>query len=180
MKARDLNIVPVGNGAYLSFYCEDARQARSLHESFKEKDIDVDIKKWREKRSLNANGYAWVLIGQIALRMGKTTTEVYRNAIREVGANYDIVCVMDKAVERLRSSWEQNGIGWLTETLDSKVDGCTNVVLFYGSSTFDTKQMSIFLDSLVQDAKALGIETMTPNELQAMMEAYEKQTNKSA
>ena len=87
---------------------------------------------------------------------------------------------MDRAVERLRESWEKNGIGWITETLDSKLDGCTNVILYYGSSTFDTKQMSVFIDSIVQDAKALGIETMTPQELEGLMVAYEKQTNKSA
>lgn len=180
MKAKGLNLVPMGKGAYLSFFCEDVREARQLHESLKDADIEVTVKKWREKRSLNANAYAWALINQIAFKTKQKVTDVYRNAIREVGGNTDIVCVMDRAVERLRDSWEKNGIGWITETLDSKLDGCTNVILYYGSSTFDTAQMSVFIDSIVQDAKALGIETMTPQELEGLMVAYEKQTNKSA
>ena len=63
MKAKELNIVPMGKGAYLTFYVEDAHQARQMHDSLKDTDIDVTIKKWHEKRSTNANAYAWTLIG---------------------------------------------------------------------------------------------------------------------
>jgi len=80
----------------------------------------------------------------------------------------ETVCVQDKAVDRLRQGWEQNGIGWQTDTMPSKLKGCTNVILYYGSSTYDTQQMSLLIDHIVQDAKALGIETMTPAELEAL------------
>jgi hypothetical protein len=52
--------------------------------------------------------------------------------------------------------------------MPSKINGCTNVILYYGSSTYNTAQMSLLIDHLVQDAKALGIETMTPQELEAL------------
>ena len=126
------------------------------------------MKQHRNKRSLDANGYAWVLMDKIAARMHIDKVEVYREAIKNIGGVSETVCVQDKAVDRLRQGWEQNGIGWQTDTMPSKLKGCTNVILYYGSSTYDTQQMSLLIDHIVQDAKALGIETMTPAELEAL------------
>lgn len=135
-------------------------------------ELDITAKKHRQKRSLDANAYAWVLIGKIAEVMHIDRKEVYRDAIRSIGGNHEIVCVQDKAVESLRRGWESLGIGWQMETMPSKIKDCTTVFLYYGSSTYDTKQMSLLIDHLVQDAKELGIETLTPAELEAMMKHY--------
>ena len=143
-------------------------ECRPIWDKYKDKEIDIDIKAHRNKRSLDANGYAWVLIDKIAARMHIDKAEVYREAIKSIGGVSETVCVQDKAVDRLRQGWEQNGIGWQTDTMPSKLKGCTNVILYYGSSTYDTQQMSLLIDHIVQDAKALGIETMTPAELEAL------------
>lgn len=144
---------------------------RHQYQELHEKDIDVQIKRFRERRSKDANAYAWVLMDKIAevMRIGKA--DVYRSAIREIGGVSEIVCVINDAVEHLINGWSKQGLGWQTDTLPSKIDGCTNVVLYFGSSTYDTKQMSSLIDKLVQDAKALGIETMTPDELE-QLEGY--------
>jgi hypothetical protein len=127
-------------------------------------DVRVEIKKWRKKRSLDANAYAWVLIDKIAQATGVPKTEVYRQAIREIGGVSDIVAVPDNAVDKFREGWSKQGIGWQTEILDSK-PGYKRIVVYYGSSTYDTKQMSALIDSLVQEAQALGIETLPPHEI---------------
>lgn len=75
-------------------------------------------------------------------------------------------------MQKLCDGWNKNGIGWQTEVMDSKIDGCKNVVLYYGSSTFDTKQMSRLIDNIVQDCKELGIETLTPQQLDALKEEW--------
>ena len=141
---------------------------RAIWDKYREKEIDLEVKQHRNKRSLDANGYAWVLMDKIAARMHIDKVEVYREAIKNIGGVSETVCVQDKAVDRLRQGWEQNGIGWQTDTMPSKLKGCTNVILYYGSSTYDTQQMSLLIDHIVQDAKALGIETMTPAELEAL------------
>ena len=133
-------------------------------DELKDSEITVEIKKARKKRSLDANAYAWVLIDKIAEKTGVRKTEVYRNAIKEIGGVSDAVCVVNKAVDRLREGWESNGVGWQTETMPSKIDGCTNVILYYGSSTYDSKQMASLIDLLIQDAEQLGIPTITPQE----------------
>lgn len=146
---------------------------RQRFDDLKEHELDIEIKRHRNRRSLDANAYAWVLIDRIAEAMSITREEVYREAIRGIGGVSDIVCVQDAAVDNLRRGWEKHGTGWQTETMPSKIEGCTNVILYYGSSVYDTKQMSLLIDKLVQDAKALGIETVTPAELERL-EGYQK------
>ena len=144
-------------------------EVRPVWDKYRDKDVAVEIKQYREKRSLDANAYCWTLVDKIASAMHIDKVEVYREAVRAIGGNSVIVCVKDVAVDALRNGWQDKGIGWLTETMPSKIKGCTNVILYYGSSTYDTKQMSLLIDHVVQDAKALGIETMTPAELEALV-----------
>ena len=99
---------------------------------------------------------------------------IYRALVRDIGGNSTTICAQNKTVDKLRENWQANGLGWITDTLESKIDGCTNVVLYYGSSTYDTVQMSRLINLLVQECKAQGIDTKTPSELAALMEEYEK------
>ena len=138
-------------------------------DELKDCEVKVEIKKLNRKRSLDANAYAWVLIDRIAEKTGVRKSEVYRNAIREIGGVSDTVCVVERAVDRLVTGWEHQGIGWQTEVEDAKIDGCKRVTLFYGSSVYDTAQMSRLIDLLVQDAEALGIPTITDEEAKRML-----------
>ena len=134
----------------------------NLHEA----DLDIEIKKYRQKRSL-------VLIDKIAKVMRIEKKQVYQEAIRNIGGVSETVCVQAAAVDRLCSSWAAHGLGWQADVMPSKLEGCSNVVLYFGSSTYDTRQMSALIDQLVQDAKALGIETLPPNEL-SRLAGYER------
>ena len=141
---------------------------RERFDELKEKELDIEIKAHRKRRSRDANAYAWILCDKIAADTRVAKLTVYREAIKNIGGVSDTVCVKDRAVEKLRESWQKNGLGWMSDTMPSKIEGCTNVILYYGSSTYDTKQMSALIDHLIQDAQALGIETMTPKELEAL------------
>ena len=159
---------------------ESRAAARGGIDELRDKTLSVEVKQWRERRSLEANAYAWVMIDKIAEATKQGRTEVYRSYIREVPGNSQLVCVPTKAVSRLIQGWNHNGLGWITDTMPSKLPDCTNVQLYYGSSTYDSKQMSALIDLIVQDAKALGIETLTPIELERMKEEWrEKQPSKS-
>ena len=83
-----------------------------------------------------------------------------------------MVCVIDSAVDKLRRGWEHNGLGWQTDTMPSKIPNCTNVILYYGSSTYNTRQMSHLIDMAVQDCQEQGIETLPPEKLAGMMEEW--------
>lgn len=144
-----------------------------FHEEYdrlKDGAVTVEIKRYRKRRSLDANAYAWVLIDKIAEALSLDKATVYKQTIRNIGGVSDTVCVTEQAADKLISAWATHGVGWQTETIPSKIEGCINVVLYYGSSTYDTKQMSALIDQLVYEAKELGIETMTPEELQLLIE----------
>ena len=134
---------------------------------------EYEIKARKGSRSLDSNAYAWVLIDKLAAATNIPKSDVYRRAFREVGGNSEIVCVKAEAAPMLRKVWESRGLGWQTEEDVSKLPGCVNVILYYGSSTFDRRQMSRFIDGLIQDAKAVGIETMTPDNLKLLLDSWE-------
>lgn len=144
--------------------------ARKLAYSFKPG--EYELVKTKKRRSLDANAFAWVLIDKIAAAVGLPKEEVYRNAIRGIGGVSYTVCITNDAVNKLRQNWSRNGIGWQTETMPSKLPGCTNVVLYYGSSAYDVRQMSALIDNLIADAKALGIETLPPDRLEALLNGW--------
>ena len=135
--------------------------------------LSIEIKPFRARRYLDANAYFFVLADKLAEKIGITKEEIYRNAIKEIGGVSETVCVKNQAVERLCEGWRNQGLGWQTDTFPSKLDGCTNVILYYGSSTYDTAQMSRLIDNIVQDCKAVGIETLTPNELAKLKSLWE-------
>lgn len=130
------------------------------YDDLKDVPVNVEIKKSYNKRSRDANALAWVLIDKLSEKTRIPKKDVYRSAIREIGGVSETVCVQDKAVDRLCSGWQKNGIGWQTETMPSKIPGCTNVILYYGSSTYDTAQMSRLLDLIIQECEQQGIATL--------------------
>ena len=136
------------------------------------KQLLLELPIFKKKRSYDANAYAWVLIDKIAAAMRMDKVDVYRDAIRDIGGNRDTVVVPNDAVEKLSFAWGDRGLGWFTEVLD-RGDDYTTLSLTYGSSTYDTQQMSILIEHLVQDAKELGIETLPPEKLAAMTERWQ-------
>lgn len=137
-----------------------------------EEKLSIKIAKYRDRRSNDANAYCWVLIGKLAEKLNIPRDEIYRDAIKQIGGNYEIVCVVDAAVEKLCNGWRKNGMGWQTDTMPSKIGGCTNVVLYYGSSTYDTAQMSRLINIIIEACQEQNIETRTPDEIANMLSLW--------
>lgn len=171
MNGRLVDLVQLRDGTQRITF--DTREdVTQLFDKLKDKQVSINIKAAHQRRSLDANAYAWVLIDKLAEELGITKTEVYQELIRNIGGVSKTVCCPDEAVESVCSGWKKNGLGWFTETYQSKIDGCTNIILFFGSSTYDTKQMSSLIDAAVQECKQYGIETMTESERRAIEDAW--------
>lgn len=171
MKARLHDLTLARGGGYL-LTIATRENVGALYDELHETDVDVTVKKHREKRSLDANAYFWVLVDRLAEKTQISKTDIYRRYIREIGGNHEMVCVIDSAVEKLRNGWEHNGLGWQTDIMPSRIPGCTNVILYYGSSTYNTRQMSHLIDMAVQDCQEQNIETLSPEKLAGMMEEW--------
>lgn len=137
-----------------------------------DKTYEITIGKESKKRSNDANAYYWQLIGQLSAKVNIAPKDIYRSHIKDVGGNYEIVPIKEEAVDFWINAWESKGLGWCSEALgESKLRGYMNVVCYYGSSTYDTRQMSRLIELCVQDCKEQGIETMTPAELAQLIES---------
>lgn len=168
MKCRIIDLaILVGGKQRLTLELEG--DFRSQFDELHDQDCDVAVKKFRYKRSLDANSYAWLLIDKIARAKRLPKKEVYRNAIKEIGGVSDTISIRRQALKRLQAEWSSRGTGWQVEEIGSPIPGWTTVILYYGSSAYDSRQMSDLIDSLVQDAKALGIETKSPEEISSLL-----------
>ncbi len=164
------------SGARISFAipADQLTAAKLLADELREGEISLNAMKWRNRRSLDANAYMWTLVDKIAQKTRQKPVDVYRHAIKEIPGNSTLVCVQDKAKDVLQQQWQAKGLGWQTEELPSKIEGCTNVLLYYGSSVYNTTQMSLLIDTISQDARDLGIEVLTPSELEGMVAQWER------
>ena len=151
----------------------DLGKAMALVRKHQNKLYNLEVKEFRKKRSLDANAYAWVLINKLAEAMRLEPEEVYLLNIPKVGNNFTPMCVREQDVERFKKSWQSNGLGWPVKDLGaSQVPGCRNLAAYHGSSTYDTVQMSRLIDNLVQDCKALDIETLSEEKLSLLKEGW--------
>ena len=126
------------------------------------------IKNKKNKRSLNANNYLWQIIQLISDKIGSTKEEVYKQAILDKG-QFEIIPIKEEAVETFIKSWSKNGLGNICEIKGkSKIDGYINVIVYFGSSSYDDKQFHAFTEYIVNEAKELDIEVRTPNEIMMM------------
>lgn len=149
------------------------------YDELKDVPVDVQIKKAQKHRSLQANAYAWILIDQIAAKQGIKKSEVYRNAILDIGGVSSDTLMKTAAVPVFRKIWETYGLGNQVEIVDTEEEtGWSTVRIYYGSSHYDVAQMHALLQALIQDAEALGIPTITPKEEERMLGKWAKKHGK--
>ncbi len=129
--------------------------------------LSIEVKPYREKRSLNANAYAWKLIGEIADATNAAKDEIYFLMLKRYGQS-DLVSVRSHInVDGYFKYYEEAG----TSLLQGK--DFTHYRVYKGSSEFDTREMSVLIDGIVSEAKNLGIQTETPNQIAEMKSRWQ-------
>ncbi len=135
-------------------------------DSLRDIKLTIDLKKYRNKRSLNANAYAWKLIGEIAdiIRTGKD--EVYLKMLKRYGQSELVSVLSHIPVEHYFKYYEEAG--------ESDLNGKSfkHYRVYKGSSEFDTREMSVLIDGIVSEAKNLGIQTETPEQIANMVSLW--------
>lgn len=132
-----------------------------------DKEKVFEIKEHKVKRSLNANAYCWVLMNKIADAIKSTKEEVYREYIKNKGI-FRLITMNKDATNTFIKVWQEKGLGWICDISESKYEGMVDVVAYYGTSSYNTKQMANFIDYVVDEAKNLGIETLPPDEIERL------------
>lgn len=171
---KDLNIDFLTGKALLTLSVNQKQSAINCFDQLHSKDkLTFKIGRYTESRTKDANRYFWALCEKLSEKLNITKIDVYLNSIKNVGVFYDDEIEVEK-VERRRKAWSMIGTGWLTERVDFSADGNKEVIRFYyGSSSYNKKQMSRLIDNVVQDCQAVGIETRTPEQLAQLVSLWE-------
>lgn len=134
-------------------------------DKIRDKLLNLTAKIHREKRSLDANAYAWVLMQKIAEAIHTDKWTVYLMMLERYSPVFTHIIVRTEAVERVKGEWRTvKVLGPI------QVNGSTGIQLqcYFGSSTFDSKEMASFIDGIVSECKEMGIETLPPDEIERM------------
>ena len=135
-----------------------------------EKPLEVIIDRIKEKRSLNANSYCWVLIGQIADILRASKEEVYFNMLKNYGQSTVVSVLSEINVTGFFKYYEEFGRG------EVKGKDFTHYKVYKGSSEFDTRELAVLIDGVISEAQELGIDTRTPEEIDKMKALWGKES----
>lgn len=147
---------------HLTFEVNESDQALEAMEGLAGK-LTIEVKRFREKRSISANDYFWVLCDGIAKVLRTNKDHVYLLMLRDAGKFVDVE-VAPEDVEVLKRAYRY------VEVLG--IDEMAKVRCYIGSSSYNTEEMSRLIDATVEEAKGLGVETLTPDEIAAMTAAW--------
>lgn len=145
-----------------------------LFDELHECDVDVTVKKYRKKRSLDANAYFWVLANRLAEKLRIDANGIYRSYVPDIGGSYEVVPVREDKIDAWEKVWCSGHIGRMIEDMGPcrNIKGYHYIRSYISSSDYDTGQMSQLIELVVADCKEQGIETMTPRELDALVSRW--------
>ena len=127
-----------------------------------DKEKQYELREYHKRKTLSQNAYAWVLINEIANKINKSKEQVYLQMLKDYGQRIEVLLKADVKIKTYFKYYEA--------VSKIKKDGIEFIeyYLYKGSSQFDSKEMSIFIDGIIEEAKQLGIQTMTPNEIRKL------------
>ena len=135
-----------------------------------------EVKEVKKKRSTNANNYFWRLLQELCEVQNLDTIEEYKKRVKELGI-FRRFRIEPKDVKTFEIMWQDKGIAWFCEIADTEYIGNVEFKIihaYYGSSSFNSKQMSRLIDNLVQDCQAIGIETKNRAEIDSLLKEWDK------
>lgn len=153
----------------------DTNELSIVEELKNENKLNIELKKYRKPRSLDANKYFWKLLQEVCDYKDIDTIEDYKRRVKELGI-FKQFKIMTQDVKTLEKIWTDRGIAWFCEIVDTTYIGDTEFKIinaYYGSSSYNSKQMSRLIDNLVQDCKAVGIETKPQAEIDSLLKQWD-------
>lgn len=164
-------VIPVGGDNELSKISPDI-------------EYEITIQKKKNKRSLNASAYCWVLCQKIAEELSKTgytsKEDVYRKAIKDCG-HFTYVPVHEDAIERYIQIWQGHGLGWIAEDAGEckSIPWYHNIMCYHGSSVYTVAEMQRLIDCLVDECNQLGIKLDDSDYIQSLVKEWESEQKKT-
>ena len=130
--------------------------------------LSIEIKKYRKKRSLDANGLLWHCIGEIASVLRTDKWEIYLQMLKRYG-KYTYICVKPAVVEAVKAQWRE-----CEEIGKININGteAVQMLCYFGSSTYDTKEFSVLLDGVISEMREIGLQPPTSEDMKRALEQW--------
>ena len=134
--------------------------------------LAITIKKWFKKRSKDANALMWACLGELAMALNTDKWSLYLLMLKRYG-QYTYIYVRPNAVESVKNQWREcEEVG----KVDINGDEAVQMLCYFGSSTYNTKEFSVLLDGIISEMKEVGIPTPTSQEMKRALDEWEKRS----
>ena len=134
---------------------------------------EVKIGNKRKKRSLDANAALWKMLSMMADKLHTTKDELYLEMLDRYGV-FTFIVVKPNVVDRVKEEWKT-----VRELGEVTINGKTGIQLqcFFGSSTYDSKEFSVLLEGVIEEAAGLGISFISKQDQLLMIEEWGKKND---
>lgn len=171
----DISIDYKSNKAKISVLLE-TKQLDILEQVKNDGKLNICLKKYRKGRSLNANSYFWQLLQELCGLVELDTVKEYKRRVKELGI-FRQFKIETENIKTFEKMWTSQGIAWFCEIADTTYIGNTEFKIinaYYGSSSFNSKQMARLIDGVVQDCQPYGIETKPQKEINSLLKEWDR------
>lgn len=154
----------------------DTKALDIVEELKNENKLNIELKKYRKHRSLDANSYFWKLLTELCELAEIDTVEEYKRRVKELGIFRQFKIEKDN-IKTFEKMWTSQGTAWFCEVADTTyIENIEFKIInaYYGSSSYNSKQMSRLIDGVVQDCEIYGIETKPKEEIESLLKEWDK------
>ncbi len=139
-------------------------------EKLGEKKLSVELKRYREKRSLDANALLWACIRDISQALGADNWEIYLQMLRRYG-QFTYILVKENAVDAVKQQWRECEVIGEVDVNGSK---SIQLLCYFGSSSYDVKEFSALLDGVISEMKELGLAAPPSGDMERSLERWKE------
>lgn len=139
-------------------------------------DLDIEIRKHREKRSRSANAYFHLLVNKIAAELHEKDDDTKRRLVIDYGiaardADGQTIGIMLPATVDVARIYPYTRLFDRRE-VNGRIFHC--YLVLKPTHEMNTKEMARLIDGTIEEAKELGIETDTPETLARLRAEWER------
>lgn len=148
------------------------KNAISEIDKLKDDKLSIKITKYRKKRSLDANGLLWSMLGQIAAVLRADKWDIYLQMLKRYG-KYTYICVKPNMVDSVRLQWRESEV---IGNVNINGSEAVQMLCYFGSSTYNTQEFSVLLDGVISEMKEMGLDTPLSEDMKRALEEWERKT----
>lgn len=158
------------SGDWIASFSVQSDDIAKIYQDLENQEVDIEIKKYRKKRSKNANALLWECLGKMAAALQTDAWTLYLHMLKRYG-QYTYIVARERAVEAIKAQWREVEV---VGEIDIHGEKSVQLLCFYGSHTYDTKEFARLLDGVISEMKEIGLPTPESEEIERLLKEWER------